>query len=187
MEETTTAGKAACEIISRTAAVLLIYIFVFILAALAGYFIGGLFFGEYLFIPVIPEGFVQAAEYASYIYSILRSTVTQCFLLFVGGILVHPMVLPCAVSLYRGFCVGCVLYLYRSSLIYNGNTAVFLSLYFIASVLLFLFAAWTTVKMDYRLQRTVLPDRRQKGVYLFRFLSVSGIVFCLCCLPFFIP
>ena len=50
MEETTSVGKAVSESVARIGTVFLIYLFVFIFAAFAGYLIGNWLLGGYVFI-----------------------------------------------------------------------------------------------------------------------------------------
>lgn len=186
MGETVATGKTSSEIISHIAALFLLYIFIFILGAFSGYFMGGWLFGDYMFIPLIPGGFSQASDCIPFICNVLKSAVIQCLLLFIGGILLHPTVIPCAVFIYRGFCVGCVLKLCQISLLYSSDVPVFLSCYFLATVFLVLFAGWATVRLQVRLRQIVFREMKRSSVYLFRFLSVSGIVFFLYCAPFWI-
>ncbi len=178
--------RAVSEIFSRTAVLFLFYLFIFVVSAAVGYWLGGGISGEDIFIPLPDVCSADISERIRYFCTVLRGTLLQCLLLFIGGLSVRPMVVPCALSLYRGYCFGYVLSLQRMALLYTHAAEETLLSYFAASVFLLLFAAWAAVRLQCRLSQIHLRHLPGSRIYLFLFLSLSGIVFLLYCIPFFI-
>ena len=186
MEETTSVGKAVSESVARIGTVFLIYLFVFIFAAFAGYLIGNCLLGGYVFIPMQPNQTHGAADSILFLCNILRSTMIQCGLLFLGGLLIRPMVIPCAVSFYRGFCMGCVLGMHKVSMLNTTHTSITLLLYFAATVFLFLFSSWAAVRLSSRIKPGSFHGMPYGRIYCSGFLCISGIVFLCYSIPFWI-
>lgn len=186
MKETTSAVKAVSESVARIGTVFLIYLFVFIIAAFAGYLIGDGLLDGYVFVPIQADQIHVVADSIFLLCNILRSTMIQCSLLFFGGLLIRPMVIPCAVAFYRGLCLGCVLGMHKASMLNTTRTPVTLLLYFAATVFLFLFSSWAAVRLWSRIKPGSFHGMPYGRIYCSGFLCISGIVFLCYSIPFWI-
>jgi len=186
MDETTAAKDNAPEILPRIAGSFLLLLLLFFASAISGYFLGDRLFGDFLYTPIIPDWYADTADVIHSVCTGLHGTAVQCLLLFAGGLLFYPMAIPVAVSLYRGFCLGCVICLYIRSLIPDHHIPFYLSVYFAASVCMFFFSASGSAHWLQRRYCTAEPHTHSFCMYMFSFLAVSGTVFMLYYIPFFL-
>lgn len=94
-----------------------------------------------------PVSFISVYGILSTLASYMKHTVLQTAVIFISAFTFFPAWISALTAVYRGICTGICLYLVSGGMVQglSSHPQITLSLYFLASVLLFLFASYAHI------------------------------------------